>query len=288
MTTAREIVCAYITHRPGVKSEKHWEGTQGILTAFLERLGPKALAECKPFDVADFIAANPQWLSDWTKRRVCAAIQRPFNWAVKMGLCPANPFRGYSNPSGPAGRPMSDEEFAALMGLATLPFARILHFLRLTGCRPCEARQLCWTHINTESGVAVLREHKTARTRKDKQPRVVILTRSVVDLLVEVLESSETGWGGDEVFINNKGKPWTRNALGLQIGRLRKKAGLPMECKLYGLRHRFGTVVAASGLPMKALADLMGHTSTKMTEHYIHLAGQTDYLREALEQTEGL
>ena len=69
---------------------------------------------------------------------------------------------------------------------------------------------------------------------------------------------------------------------------LRQRTGLPLDCKLYGLRHRFCTAGVKAGVQMKTVAELMGHASLYMTEYYAHLAGDTDHLVEAAEQTNKL
>jgi site-specific recombinase XerD len=59
--------------------------------------------------------------------------------------------------------------------------------------------------------------------------------------------------------------------------RLRVKAGIgPDEngemIVMYTNRHTFGTGASANGVVDRKLADLMGHTDTKTTQKYIHLA----------------
>src|SRR5262249_53355229 len=43
----------------------------------------------------------------------------------------------------------------------------------------------------------------------------------------------------DFVFLCSKRRPWKRYALGNKFKRLRKELGLPLACKLYGLRHAY-------------------------------------------------
>jgi hypothetical protein len=38
---------------------------------------------------------------------------------------------------------------------------------------------------------------------------------------------------------------------------------------------------------LKTVSALMGHTTTRMTEHYVHLAGDYDRLRAAAERAGG-
>ena len=67
--------------------------------------------------------------------------------------------------------------------------------------------------------------------------------------------------------------------------RARMKAGVPADAKLYGTRHAFGTRAIINGeLDLKTVAELMGHTSTRMTEHYLHLAGQHAHLAAAMQR----
>lgn len=55
------------------------------------------------------------------------------------------------------------------------------------------------------------------------------------------------------------------------------------EAKLYGIRHAFGTRAIMSGsVDLKTLAEVMGHTTTRTTEHYLHVAGKHEHLARAM------
>jgi integrase len=144
--------------------------------------------------------------------------------------------------------------------------------MRWTGCRPGELARLRWRDVDTESGRIVLREHKTAK--KTRRPRVIHLVPVTAKLLAHRRKASE----GDHVFVNSRGRPWDKNSLGLRVKRCRDRQGVPAEAKLYGIRHRFGTSAIVNGVDLKTLAELMGHVSTRMTEHYVHLAEQGEHL----------
>jgi len=280
--TVRAVIETYLLHEGQRLSARSLRDMREALDLFVERLGDKPVAACVPFDLAAWFSENPGWVSEWTRHRHCKSVQRPFNWASKMGLIQKNPFLGFSQPKGPPGRAMTDDEFAALAAGVAVPFGRILRFLRYTGARPCEARELLWEWVVPEQAVAVYLKHKTVRTRRDRKPRVLVLPEAAIAVLIEIQEESprETG----HVFRNHRGEPWTSNAFNLHMQRLRKRVGLPKGVKLYGLRHRYGTTLAQAGVSLKLLAELMGHTSVQMTEHYVHLAGQADVLRKVLGQ----
>ena len=46
-------------------------------------------------------------------------------------------------------------------------------------------------------------------------------------------------------------------------------------------------VLAQAGVDIKTLAELMGHTTSRMTEHYVHLAGCQKHLAAAMLQAVG-
>ena len=60
-----------------------------------------------------------------------------------------------------------------------------------------------------------------------------------------------------------------------------RTVGIERSAKLYGTRHLFGTEFWQKVGDLKMLAELLGHTTTKMAEHYVH-AGKTPHLEEGL------
>jgi len=47
--------------------------------------------------------------------------------------------------------------------------------------------------------------------------------------------------------------------------RLRTEAGLP-KITLHGTRHSFATLALLEGIPAKVVAEILGHSSTRVTE----------------------
>jgi integrase len=156
-------------------------------------------------------------------------------------------------------------------------FRQVLVFLRFTGCRPAEARNLQWTDIDLDARELVLRRHKTAK--KTKKPRRVPLHPVVLKLLMFLKRLNQPG---SHVFLTHRKTPWHRVSLAQRLKRSRRAAGVPEDAKLYGLRHAFGTRAIVHGVDIKTLAELLGHTTTKMSEHYVHLAGHRAHLADAM------
>ncbi len=307
--TVASIIDLYLAHAAKKLGERTLYERTHYLQAFAEAHGWRKIASCLPFHLTSWLDGNPQWASDWTVASVITKVQRPFNWAVKQGLIAVNPFRGVTHQVGQPRRPLTDAEFQALMrststwikrqrAKKTYPcdrkrrqrpsagarFRQLLVFLRYTGARPGEAGNLEWTDIDLENAVIVLHEHKTSRTQRVKKPRVIPLHPIVLNLLIHIRKRNEPG---TYVFLNHRKTPWNRSNLSLRVRRARAIAGIADDAKLYGLRHAFGTRAVLNRLDIKTLAELMGHTSTRMTEHYVHLAGQGAHLAAAMLQANG-
>jgi integrase len=156
----------------------------------------------------------------------------------------------------------------------------VLYFLWLTGCRPGEASHLRWSNVDFDRGLVVIMEHKTSKTQKVPKPRIIPMHAAVVRLLHRIRKRNE----GDLVFLTHRKTPWNKDSLGLRIRRARKIANVPDDAKLYGLRHAFGTRAIVNGVGVKTLSELLGHTTTRMSERYVHLAGQYAHLADAMSQ----
>jgi integrase len=307
--TVAEVIELYLKLNQSKYSERAFEERRRYLQLFAELHGLRKVNEqdCSPIHLEQWLHDNPQWASDWTKSQVVNIVQRPFNWAAKKRIIPSNPFRGVEVQSGKPRRPLTDKEFQELLravasqrkkakarypsGRKVCPsdrkrrqrpspaarFRQVLVFLKFTGARPGELGNLAWDDIDLEGKVITLKSHKTSK--KTGKPRVIPIHPVVLKLLIFI---KRLGQPGNRVFLTPRKSPWTRNSLAKRLVRAREVAGIPPDAKLYGLRHRFGTTAVLRGVDIKTLAELMGHTSTRTTEHYLHLAGQRQHLADAM------
>jgi integrase len=304
--TVASVIDLYLTHAAKKYSSEALAIRRHYLQEFAEAHGWRELNErdCLPFHLTSWLDAHPDWKSDWTKAHAMAVVHRPFNWAFTQRLIPSNPFRGATHATGQPRRPLADTEFQKLLRATSVwakrkrmkkvrpsdrrrrqspsagaRFRQLLVFLRYTGARPGEASGLEWSHIDLEGAVIRIEKHKTSKSQKVKRPRVIPLHPVVVKLLIHIRRRAEPG---QRVFLTHRLMPWNRSSLGLRMRRLREHADIAADAKLYGLQHGFGTRSVLNGVDIKTLAELMGHTTTRMTEHYLHLAGRQAHLAAAM------
>ena len=288
--TVASIIETYLGFARSRLAENTLANRTPYLQSFAETHGWRLLEECKPFHMESWLHDHKDWVSDWTKSSAVRNVQVAFNWAVKSGVISANPFRGVTHRVGAPRRDMTRSEFLAILRatkisgkvqpMAGARFREIAIFLWYTGCRPKEACQLRWSDIDFENAVIVLRHHKTSRTQRKPMPRIIPLHPYVIKILKAIKRRNE----GEIVFLTQRSTPWSKNTLSQRTRRARIIAGIPHDAKLYGIRHAFGTRGILNGCDIKTLSTLMGHTTTRMTEHYLHLVGQNEHLASAMRQ----
>ncbi|MBX9790527.1 MAG: tyrosine-type recombinase/integrase [Pirellulales bacterium] len=277
------VIDAFLDYAIRRDAESTYYERKLYLQKFADVHGGRLVRDCRPYHLTSWVDDHPTWRSDWTKSYAIRNVKRPFNWAKRQGLIAANPFADVEHRPGDRRRPMTDVEFNALLKNAGRDsrLGEALQFMAATGCRPCELRRLSWSEVDLESGLATIVQHKTSRTRKDRKPRLIVLIPTCVALLKRIRKSQQ---GGEHVFLSQRGRPWARCSLQQALRRLRRVLKLPDDVFLYGLRHRFGTNSVKGGNDLKSTAELLGHATTRMTEHYVHLAGDLAHLRSAMQR----
>lgn len=291
--TVASVIETYLEFESGRLAESTIACREAHLQSFAEAHGFRQVAQCTPLHLKGWLNSHPEWTSDWTKCLAVRNVQVAFNWAVKNKLIVSNPFHGVTQRPGPPRRDMTEEEFRAILRhtgsgcrkklTPGARFRQILFFLWLTGCRPSEAAKLEWKQVDFDRGLILLTKHKTSGTQRQPKPRVIPMHPIVVRLLQSLQERGD----GERVFLTWRKTPWDKNSLGHRLRRAREAAGVPEDAKLYGTRHAFGTRAIVNGVDVKTLSELLGHTTTRMSEHYVHLSGQYSHLAAAMQQVNG-
>lgn len=69
------------------------------------------------------------------------------------------------------------------------------------------------------------------------------------------------------------GRPLSRRAFQLIFTSACKKAGIPHKGGIHSLRHSFATHLLENGTDLRFIQVLLGHSNSKTTERYTHVAG---------------
>lgn len=261
-------------------------------------LGSQLVSTLHVKDVLRWMASNPParhanprhkrrrgWTAPGTRQNVAKGILHLFNLGQRHGLIDRHnlgPLMAEFEASDPR-RPVTDQEFQRMLRYATdALFRRLILFIRESSSRPGEAEALEWTHVRWEAGCCILDRHKTRK--KTRKPRVIPLSRVALQLL-QLLHRQAGNPSEGFVFLNSTGTRWSAQTLSKRMTSLRKRAGIPDDAYLVGLRHSALTDWVEAGMPLKLAAEIAGHTSVSTTErNYVDLRGKVETLRRAMEK----
>jgi len=243
---------------------------------------------------------TPAAVSAWSRKWYCQqAVQRLTSWATfEANLLQKNPLEGMPLPKrGRRHRTATRAELVKLRRFAPPPLRAILLAMEESLARPHEMRRVRWGNVRRIGGepatVADLgggqaffllpRFKGQEQRREDGSVRIIPITARLGRLLSRLLRGPIVP--GRFIFPNLRGREWTHGALRLAIGRTRKAAGIPTDASgeaivAYTLRHSGATAAVRAGVRDFRLAELMGHSTTRTTQRYVHLCPE-DALRDA-------
>ena len=290
--TVTELFVLFLEDVEATKDEDTFRDYQRWCTEFAKVHGNKPARAVTKAEANDFKLAlmkatyvvgkqPPRPYKPKTINHALITLRRAFNWAIDTERLPAgrNPFAKVSllHCEGRK-RVATEDEYQALLAHCTDDtFRDVLIALRYTSARPQDIYSLTWAMVDWECEMWVLTEHKGRRTSRVPKPRVIGMN----DEVEQVLLRRRMKFGGDgHVFLNADGRPWTKDALGLRMRRLRKRAGIQADEQgeqfvLYTARHTFLTKAGADpAISQSALAELAGHTNPTTTARYVHAARQ--------------
>lgn len=76
----------------------------------------------------------------------------------------------------------------------------------------------------------------------------------------------------DKLFLNNHGKPITRNGFNFLLNNLLKEKGIEKTVTPHTLRHSFATHMLDNGADLRTIQELLGHSDIVTTRIYTHVS----------------
>jgi integrase/recombinase XerD len=162
---------------------------------------------------------------------------------------------------------LSRTELLRLFKATDNPKHRVM--LRLiygSGLRRSEIVNLRISDIDTDNGKCRIRINRG----KGKKDRYTVLSKKVL----EELRSYFVAYKPTVYLFNGqkKGRPASGGFLGYMVRGAKKKSGITKPVNLHVLRHCFASHALEDGMSLKALQELMGHSSIQTTMLYLHVS----------------
>ncbi len=231
----------------------------------LDAIGPREIERYK--------AAKVTTHSVKTLTNQLSVLRKLLNVAHEWGLIASVPkFKWMKLPPGTF-RFLDFDEAERLLDAADRhsdPTWRTMILLALsTGMRQGELLAIRWGDIDLVTGRLVVRQSLSRGrlgTPKSGRNREIPLNTRIVDSL-----RSYRHLRGEMVFCNDDGSVLTKNQCRRPLRWIQKKAGI-LKLGWHDLRHTFASHLVMRGAPMKAVQELMGHSTMQMTMRYSHLS----------------
>lgn len=234
---------------------------------------------------------SPARLSTWSQKfHPTQAVQRLLAWCHKEERSIArNPLEGMRKvPTGARSRTLPRCDVCRMLRAVDPSFRVFLLALRETFARPQEMRSVRCIDIRRAGGELAtaaeliagfaffdLGEGKGWSRRRDRSSmRIIPISCRLGRAIARIRRRKATI--DDLCFLNSKGRPWTANAVRCRLRRLRELLALGRDRRgervvAYTLRHTGATAAARAGLRDWTLAAVLGHSSTRTTDRYVHL-----------------
>ena len=170
----------------------------------------------------------------------------------------------YPLPKRPARLPkyLTREELARLINACQDDYEKLVIGLLMTGVRVSELVAIKVSDINIEGrSVKVI--------GKGNKERVVFFADWLVPLLKRYLRQNNSEW----LFPSETNPDQHIHYVTIErtLQRIAKRAGINKHVTPHMLRHTFATLSLASGLDIREIQELLGHSSLSSTQIYTHV-----------------
>ncbi|WP_263835316.1 tyrosine-type recombinase/integrase [Salinibacter sp.] len=247
--------------------------------------------------------ANEGEPSNATERSRYRHVRAFFSWAVENELVDESPVEGVS-------KPRKEEKEKAFLKpddikkiLRTIDAHRemregepgptprdtwLKEMIRVAvgaGLRRGEILNLQWGDVDLEHGRLVVRNREGFKTKSGDE-RTIPLRGDALQTLREMKEARSPS-DDEPVFVDADGNPPKPDRVSKRFKFYVRKAKLAdrEDLKFHSCRHTTGAWLTMQGVPLRVISEILGHSSTQVTEMYSHLS--PDVMDRAMEETFG-
>ena len=278
--------------RSRVRSPNTVDNYRWAIGHVVPAIGAKTLRALAPEDVERLLVDLAQrGMARSTVQRVRLVLVTALRWAQRRRLVAWNAAELAELPlierAPKDGRSLTVDEASALLDVASgHRLGALVTVGLMLGLRPGELCGLRWCDVDLDDGVLHVRQArklqrdeeghealvfgdpKTKRSKRSldlPSPTIAALRAHSARQAADRLRAGARWVDLDLVFATSIGTPMSPSNLRRDLAALTIDAGIgrwtPKE-----LRHSAGSLLSAAGVPLERIADLLGHTDTRMLE----------------------
>lgn len=221
-------------------------------------------------------------LAPKTVKHVHTLLRAALNQAVRWQILATNPAASVQPPKVPKPKikVASQDDIAKLLVSISRSYFRLPILIALaTGMRRGEVCALKFEDFDPDTSTLLVRRSFVQTSKefiekgtKTDRARAVLLP-AAISAEISALQQSRQAAPGDYISLNANGGRLAPKSLDKAYRRLRTKVGV--EVTLHGLRHTQATQLILAGVPVKTVADRLGHSTVAVTQDiYAHVMPQ--------------
>ena len=251
---------------------------------FSDFLGEKGLEEAPPLRIRAFLMNLRQGgASRKTTARKLAALRSFYRFLVREGIVAGNPAVSVRSPRLPKNLPnfLTIQQVNTLLGapdksdLWGLRDAAIMELLYSSGLRVSELTSLDRDDVDLLSEMVRVQ----GKGRKERMAPVGgVAATALSRYLAERDAQNSRQFDAGALFINRRGGRLSARSVRRILEKYIAQAGVGVHTTPHTLRHSFATHLLDRGADLRAVQELLGHSSLSSTQIYTHLT--TERLRE--------
>ena len=266
--TFDEISAEYLQHQRDVKQIRSHVRTAQAVSHFSKLFGDKKLNEITASDIDIY---KQRRLKDGRKLntivRDLVVVRHLFNYAYnRRQFFGRNPVKdaGFPQVNDKKERVLTAIEQDGLLKNCSPELGAVIRLALNTGMRRDEVLFLKWEWVNLQEGFITL-PHTHSKSKKSRRVPVNPVVRQI---LMEASMGSGRPVEGT-IFRISPTEHGARTWLQREFKQACRMAGID-DMRFHDLRHTAATRLVEAGIPLHAVAELLGHSSVRMTERYSH------------------
>ena len=264
--TWASFVEEYLAYSKANKRPRTYSIDKETLESFSNFVKPFLLKDIAPYHIEQWKQEKLKKVNHTTLKFGLCQLKAALSKAVEWEFLNRNPAKNIKTAKIPLKPPrfLSKEEIKKLLSATSGQMKLIIQTFIYTGFRISELINLRWEYINFKRQEITIQAYDDFQP-KDYEFRVIPLHIKLFPELYKIKKDS--GY----VFTNNENQKLSRRRVEENFQRLIKQSGINY-CKPHDLRHTYASHLVMSGVDLRTVKELLGHSSINTTMIYSHLS----------------
>ncbi len=243
----------------------YWRHDRNNMGNLGRTFGKRRLGDITPLMIEAYKTERLTRVSPATVNRELATLRHMFRKAVEWGYVKASPMTGVGGLKEPPGRVryLRTEEIERLLFQCAMHIRPIVIAALNTGMRKGEILRLRWRDVDLENRRIVV------VNAKNNETRMIPVNQTLFGVLDDLWNGNKGKSRSEFVFTDWAGRPLGDVKKGF-VAAVRR-AGIA-DFRFHDLRHTFASHLVMSGVDLRTVQQVLGHTEIKMTLRYAHLS----------------